>query len=70
MPELRDKKMDATNASPEPPLKHAKMITLLKNIGLFLLASQVFLTCVYKRILPLKLNCYSAGIESDTEVNL
>ena len=62
--------MDATNASPEPRLKHAKMITLLKKIGLFSLGSQSFLSCVYTCSLPLKLKRYSAGIESDSEVDL
>ena len=35
LPELSDKKMEATNAPPEPPLKHAKMIILLMKIRLF-----------------------------------
>ena len=62
--------MDATNAPPEPPLKHAKMIILLVKIRLYSLESQSYLSCVYTRILPLKLKRYSAGIESDLEVQL
>ena len=40
LPELSDKKMDATKTTREPPLKHAKMITLLKKIKLFPLEIQ------------------------------
>ena len=32
--ELSDKKMDATKAASEPPLKHAEIVTLLKKISL------------------------------------
>ena len=65
LPELSDKKMDATNAPPEPTLKHAKMIILLVKIRLFSLESQSCLSCVCTCILPLKLKLYSAGIGSD-----
>ena len=61
--------MDATNALFEPHLKHAKMIILLVKIRLFSLESQSFLSRVGTRILPLKLKRYSAGIESDSEVD-
>ena len=70
LPELSDKKMDATNSPPEPPLKHAKMIILLMKIRLFLLETQSSLSRVCARILPLKLKRYIAGIESDSEVDL
>ena len=60
--------MDATNAPLEPPLKHAKLITLLKKIRLFLLESQFLLSRVYTCIMALKLKHYTAGIESDSEV--
>ena len=65
LPELSDKKMDATNAFFEPPLKQAKMISLLVKIRLFLLEGRTFLSRVYTRIFPLKLKRVSAGIESD-----
>ena len=71
LPELSDKKMDATNAPPEPSLKHAKMIILLMKIRLFSLESHSsFLSRVDTRILPLKSKRYIAGIESDSEVDL
>ena len=70
LPELRAKKMYATNASPEPPLKHAKIIILLQQIRLFSLESQFCLSCVCTRVLPLKLKLYSAGIGSYLEVDL
>ena len=63
LPELSDKKMDATNALFEPPLKHAKMIILLVKIRLFSFD-------VGTRILPLKFKHYSAGIGSGSEVDL
>ena len=69
LPELSGKKMDATNALLEPPLKHAKMIILPVKIRLFSLEGQFFLSLVYTRILPLKLRRYSAGIESDSQVD-
>ena len=62
--------MNATNALAEPSLKHAKMISLLVNIRLFLLESQSFISRVYAHILVLKLKRCSAGIESDSEVDL
>ena len=62
--------MDATNAPLEPPLKHAKMITLLKKISLSLLESQFLLCRVYTCIMTLELKHYTAGIESDLEVDL
>ena len=70
LPELSDTKVDATNAPPEPTLKHAKMIILLVRIRLFLLASQSLKNRVCTNILHLKLKRYIAGIESDFEVNL
>ena len=70
LPELSDKKMDATNALFEPPLKHAKMIIPLVKIRLFSLARQSFMSRVGTRILPLRLKRYSAGIESGSEVDL
>ena len=62
--------MNATNAALEPPLKHARMIILLVKIMLLSLESQSFLSRVCGRILSLKLKRYSAGIESDSEVDL
>ena len=70
LPELSDKKMDATNALFEPPLKHAKMFIFLVEIRLFMLESHSFLRRVGTLILQLKLKHYSAGIESDSEVGL
>ena len=62
--------MDATNDPPEPLLKHGKMIIFLKKIRFFSLESQAFLSHVNTRIFALKLKRYSAGIESDAEVDL
>ena len=62
LPELRAKKLDATNALLEPSLKHVKMIILLVKIRLFLLESKSLKIRVCTRILPLKLKRYSAGI--------
>ena len=62
--------MDATNVPPEPPQKHDKMIILLVKIRLFLLDSESLKRRVCTRILPLKLERYSAGIESDSEVDI
>ena len=62
--------MDTTNALFDLHLKHAKMIILLVKIRLFSLESQAILSRVGARILPLKLKRYSAGIESDSEVDL
>ena len=70
LPELSVKKMNATNASSEPHLKHAKMIILLKKIRVFSLEIQTCLSCVCTRILPLKLKLYSAGMVSDSDVDL
>ena len=67
LPELSGKKMNATNASPEPSPKHAKIIILLEKNRPFSLESQSFLSLVYTRFLPLKLKRYSAGFGSDSE---
>ena len=52
LPELSDKKMDATNAALARPLKHAKVIILLVKIWLFSLESQCFLSRVCTTFLP------------------
>ena len=62
--------MAATNAPNEPPLMHPKVINLPKKIRLFSLENQSCLGCVCTRILPMKLKRYSAGTESDSEVDL
>ena len=54
-PELSAKKMDETNALPEPAQKLHKMTILLIKVRLFSLDYQSYLSCVHTHILPLKM---------------
>ena len=69
VPELGAKKLYATTALTEPPLRLPKMAYLLMTSRLFFWEIRSLLNWVFMGTRPLKFKCYRAGFESDIKLD-